>query len=145
MRRLLIPLALIATGPAGAQEFGPGPAPKVMMCRLQDQSGNGWVPDFLMLTRQTSGPHRGRIEVFDPILQRLVRHPIPAAVTADDSATRSYGWALAGVRNQSGQYAAQLDYRLTVRKADGQAWLTARAQGYENTMQGQGRCGTPDG
>ena len=96
------------------------------------------------LTRQTAGPHSGRIEAFDPILQRLVRHPVPAAVTADDSAARSYGWALSGVRNQSGQFAARLDYRLTVRKADGQAWLTARAQGYENTMQGQGRCMTPD-
>lgn len=144
MRRLLLLLALSAAGPAGAQEFGANPAPKVMMCRLQDESGNGWVPEFLMLTRQISGPHSGRIEVFDPILQRLVRHPVPAAVTADDSAARSYGWALSGVRNQSGQYAARLDYRLTVRKADGQAWLTARAQGYENTMQGHGRCMTPE-
>lgn len=144
MRRLVLPLALIVAGPAVAQEFGAPPAAKVMMCRLQDETGNGWVPEFLMLTRQTSGPHSGRIEAFDPILQRLVRHPVPAAVTADDSAARSYGWALSGVRNQSGQFAARLDYRLTVRKADGQAWLTARAQGYENTMQGQGRCMTPD-
>lgn len=144
MRRLSLVLALIAAGPAAAQEFGATPEPKVMMCRLQDDSGNGWVPDFLMLTRQTAGAHRGRIEVFDPILQQLVRHPVPAAVTADDSAARSYGWALSGVRNQSGQYAARLDYRLTVRKADGHAWLTARAQGYENTMQGQGRCMSPE-
>ncbi|MTH34906.1 hypothetical protein GL279_09875 [Paracoccus limosus] len=143
MRRLFLALALIAAGPAGAQEFGAAPPPKVMMCRLQDDSGTGWVPDFLMLTRQTAGPHSGRIEVFDPILQRLVRRPVPASVTADDAAARSYGWALSGVRNQSGQYAARLDYRLTVRKVDGHAWLTVSAQGYENTMQGQGNCMSP--
>lgn len=144
MRRLSLALCLVTALPASAQEFGAAPPPKVMMCRLQDDSGTGWVPDFLMLTRQTSGPHSGRIEVFDPILQRLVRRPVAATVTADGAEGRSYGWALSGVRNQSGQYAERLDYRLTVRKSDGQAWLTAHAAGYENTMQGQGRCMTPE-
>jgi hypothetical protein len=141
----LMPLALGAASPADAQTR-PRPAaerPVVMMCQMIDESGTGWVPDFLMFTRQVAGPRTGRIEVFDPILQRLVRRPVPASVTADDAAARSYGWALSGVRNQSGQYAARLDYRLTVRKVDGHAWLTVSAQGYENTMQGQGNCMSP--
>ena len=146
MRRLsvLVPiLSVLALGQAHAQGFGAGPPPRVMMCELLDQSNTGWVPDFLMMTRQTAGPNSGRIEVYDPILQSLVRRPVQAVITADDAQSRSYGWALGGVRNQSGQYAARLDYRLTVRKSDGDARLTVVAAGYENTMLGLGRCASP--
>lgn len=118
--------------------------PVVLMCRLTDDSGTGWVPDFIMLTRQTTGPNAGRIEVFDPILQTLTGRPIQAQITADNSRSRTYGWALAGVRNASGQRTERLDYRLTVRKSDGSARITAEAQGYDNTMTGEGACGSPD-
>ena len=136
----LVPLALAALfpAPASAQE-----SPLVMMCRIADDSGTGWVPEFLILTRQTAGPHAGRVEVFDPILQRLVGRPIEARVTADGRRERSYGWALAGVRNQSGQRTERLDYRLVVRKSDGSASLTVTALGYDNTMTGSGACGSP--
>lgn len=116
---------------------------RVMMCEMQDESGTGWVPDFLMFTRQTKGANAGRIEVFDPILQTLVHRPIPAVVTADDGKGRSYGWALANVRNQSGQRTERLDYRLTVRRSDGVAWISVTAVGFENVMQGRGRCVMP--
>lgn len=118
--------------------------PVVMMCQIVDESGTGWVPDFLMLTRQVSGPNAGRIEVFDPVLQSLVRRPIQAHITADSRASRSYGWALAGVRNATGQRTERLDYRLTVSKVDGRAQMTAVAQGYDNTMTGRGICATPE-
>ncbi len=125
--------------PLAAQE------PVVMMCEITDESGTGWVPDFIMLTRQTSGPHAGRIEVFDPILKNLLGRPIEAKVTADQRDSRSYGWALAGVKNQSGQRTERLDYRLTVSRSSGRATLTAVALGYDNTMTGTGICGTPGG
>ncbi|MDS9467144.1 hypothetical protein RGQ15_06100 [Paracoccus sp. MBLB3053] len=117
--------------------------PRVMMCELEDQSGTGWVPEFLMLTRQTSGQNNGRIEVFDPILQDLVGRPIKAVITADTAASRTYGWALGRVTNHSGQFAERLDYRLTVNKKDGAAILNVEAQGYANTMRGQGLCLSP--
>ncbi|SMO37976.1 hypothetical protein [Paracoccus laeviglucosivorans] len=148
MRRHLLAALLLIAPAAHAQTYAPAPsdgAPRVMMCELLDQSGTGWVPDFLMMTRQVSGPHAGRIEVFDPILQNLVRRPIQAVVTADGRRSITYGWALAGVRNQSGQYAERLDYRLSVRKSDGTAQMTVIAAGYENTMRGEGRCMTPEG
>ncbi|MFT4014624.1 MAG: hypothetical protein QM682_14765 [Paracoccus sp. (in: a-proteobacteria)] len=116
---------------------------EVMMCELQDQSGTGWIPEFLMVTRQTAGAHAGRIEVFDPILQTLVRRPVAAVITAEDRRSRSYGWALGNVSNESGQYTDRLDYRLTLRKSDGAAWISVTAAGYENRMQGQGRCASP--
>lgn len=149
-RPFLCLFLMMLAAPATAQQL---PAPsdaarqglRVMMCEMQDESGTGWVPDFLMLTRQTVGPNAGRIEVFDPILQNLVRRPVPAVVTADDGRGRSYGWALAKVRNQSGQYTERLDYRLTVRRSDGAAWITATAAGFENTMHGRGRCVTQSG
>lgn len=155
MRRLLPCLPLILSLAACVSDLAlqaqPQPAPqpmppgalRVMMCEIRDESGTGWVPGFLMLTRQTAGPHSGRIEVFDPILQNLVGRPVAAQVTADDGASRSYGWALSGVRNGSGQYAARLDYRLTVSKSDGAAQVTAVAEGYDNIMHGQGRCLSP--
>ena len=115
-----------------------------MMCQISDDSGTGWVPDFLMLTRQTSGPNAGRIEVFDPVLKTLVGRPIQAQITADTRESRSYGWALAGVRNAAGQRAERLDYRLTVDKADGRARVTAIAQGYDSNMTGSGVCASPD-
>ncbi len=62
----------------------------VMMCQISDDSGTGWVPDFLMLTRQTSGPNAGRIEVFDPVLKTLVGRPIQAQITADTRESRSF-------------------------------------------------------
>ena len=135
--------AFLAT-PLFAQPAPGGSRPVVMMCQMVDDSGTGWVPDFLMLTRQISGPNAGRIEVFDPVLQTLVRRPIQAQITADSRASRSYGWALAGVRNATGQRTERLDYRLTVSKVDGRAQVTAVAQGYDNTMTGSGICATPE-
>lgn len=145
--RCLVLAALLLAAPAHAQTYAPAPQgrPDVMMCELVDESGTGWVPDFLMMTRQVSGPQTGRIEVFDPILKDLVRRPIAAVVTGEDRRTRSYGWALAGVRNKSGQYAQRLDFRLTVSKSDGAAQMVVVAAGYENTMRGQGRCMTAQG
>lgn len=136
----LTALGLAAAVPAGLSAQEP---PVVMMCKITDDSGTGWVPDFLMLTRQTSGPHQGRIEVFDPILKNLLGHPIQAQITGDDRDSRSYGWALAGVTNRSGQKTRRLDFRLTVSKRDGSAGLTVRAQGYDNSMAGSGVCGSP--
>ncbi|GEK69412.1 hypothetical protein PDE01_29320 [Paracoccus denitrificans] len=150
MRSALLLPALLLAGlvmpvPAvRAQDWGQEP-PVVMMCQMVDESGTGWVPEFIMLTRQTAGPRQGRIEVFDPILQRLVGQPIEARITADDRTSRSYGWALAGVRNASGQRTDRLDYRLTVQKADGSARVTATALGYDNVMTGTGVCGSPGG
>ncbi|MFC3529654.1 hypothetical protein ACFOMH_15860 [Paracoccus mangrovi] len=141
----LTPLALGAALPADAQTR-PRPAgerPVVMMCQMIDESGTGWVPDFLMFTRQVAGPRTGRIEVFDAVLQNLVGRPIQAQIVADDRNSRSYGWALAGVRNAAGQRTARLEYRLTVQKSDGRARITATAQGYDNTMTGTGICGSP--
>ncbi|WP_028713110.1 MULTISPECIES: hypothetical protein [unclassified Paracoccus (in: a-proteobacteria)] len=136
---------LLSPAPAlRAQDLAQEP-PVVMMCQILDESGTGWVPEFIMLTRQTSGPRQGRIEVFDPILQNLLGRPIEARITADDRSSRSYGWALAGVRNASGQRTERLDYRLTVRKSDGAASVTAVAQGYDNVMTGTGVCGSPGG
>lgn len=135
-----LPFLLLAA-PAGAQQ----PPPVVMMCQIADESGTGWVPEFIMLTRQTFGPRQGRIEVFDPILQNLTRRPIEAKVVADDGKARSYGWALAGVTNQSGQRSERLDFRLTVQKRDGSARVTVTALGYDNVMTGRGACGSPPG
>ncbi len=135
--------AFLAT-PLFAQPAPGGSRPVVMMCQMVDDSGTGWVPDFLMLTRQTSGPNAGRIEVFDAVLQNFVHRPIQAQITADNGQSRSYGWALAGVRNAAGQRTERLDYRLTVDKADGRARMTAIATGYENTMSGHGICASPE-
>jgi hypothetical protein len=140
MRRVLRLSALCLFLPAPLLALEP---PRVMMCQIADESGTGWVPDFIMLTRQTSGPRQGRIEVFDPILRNLLGRPIQAQVTADDRGARSYGWALAGVRNQSGQRTERLDFRLTASKRDGAAEVTVTALGYDNVMVGHGVCGSP--
>ncbi len=139
---LIAALGLTAPAPAALAQEG---RPVVMMCQMIDESGTGWVPDFLMLTRRTAGPLQGRIEVFDAVLQTLVGRPVEALVTRDDSRRRTYGWALAGVRNAAGQRAERLDYRLTVKKSDGSARMTVVAQGYDNKMTGSGICGSPDG
>ena len=139
---LIAALGLTAPAPAASAQEG---RPVVMMCQMIDESGTGWVPDFLMLTRRTTGPLQGRIEVFDAVLQTLVGRPVEALVTRDDSRRRTYGWALAGVRNAAGQRAERLDYRLTVKKSDGSARMTVVAQGYDNKMTGSGICGSPDG
>jgi len=148
MRRLkhvlpLLALALNIAFPALSQTPPPRPPLRVMMCELIDESGTGWVPEFLMFTRPSTGANAGRIEVFDPILKDLVHRPIRAVVTADDGRSRTYGWALARVRNHSGQYADRLDFRLTVGKSDGSASMAVSAQGYQNVMQGHGHCASP--
>jgi len=146
MRRLNLALSLLAfalAAPAFGQEPPSRPPLHVMMCELVDESGTGWVPEFLMFTRQDSGPHTGRIEVFDPILKDLVRRPIEAVITADDARQRGYGWALGGVRNKSRQYAERVDFRLTVSKTDGRAEMIVTAKGYQNVMRGHGHCASP--
>lgn len=142
--RLALPLfLLLAASPAVQAQTAPH-AVRVMMCEMVDDSGTGWVPEFLMFTRQDSGPNAGRIEVYDPILHDLVGHPIKAVVTADDAGGRSYGWALARVRNRSGQLAERLDFRLRVSRKDGHAELLVTPQGYDNVLRGQGRCASTD-
>lgn len=141
---ILLPAILLAA-PAHAQTKAQASVDlRVMMCEFDDPGNSGWIAEFVMLTRQDSGPHAGRIEVFDPILQTLVGHPIAAVITADTSSSRSYGWALGRVKNQSGQFSDRLDYRLTVRKSDGAAKLDVVAAGYDNAMQGTGHCASPD-
>lgn len=135
---LAAPVHLARAQPAGAPPF------RVMMCELVDESGTGWVPDFLMFTHQDQGPNAGRIEVFDPILRDLVGRPIKAVITNQDRRSLTFGWALAKVTNLSGQRTERLDYRLTVRISDGSAEMQATAAGYENTMLGRGRCLMPD-
>ncbi|MTH76524.1 hypothetical protein [Paracoccus aestuariivivens] len=143
--RHFLPAALLLALPLTAQGQEAQQPLRVMMCEMVDESGSGWVPEFLMFTRQDAGPHQGRIEVFDPILQKLVRRPIEAVVTVDTPLSRTYGWALGGVKNHSGQYTERLDYRLKVSKATGRADLQVKAQEYENVMRGNGRCVSPDG
>lgn len=133
--------ALLATAvPLAAQPTTPQPI--VMICGLEEQGQvTGWIPEMVMITRQASG----RVEVFDPILQQLVGRPIKAFVVADSPRERSYAWALAGVRNRSGQWTDQLDFRLTVTKADASAVMVVTAQDYDNVITGRGQCGQPQG
>lgn len=116
-----------------------GTSPVVMICAFQDADGTGWVPEVVIVTRQSTG----RIEVFDPILQALVGRPIKAEVVGDSPRERRYGWALAGVRNAVGQWTERLDFELAVIKADSRAILSIRAQGYDNMITGNGICGQP--
>ena len=140
----VLALALPAA-PVSAQQ-APPVEPVVMICGLDEVpdpnhpgSYTGWVPEIVIVTRQANG----RIEVFDPILQQYVGRPIQAYVTADDRRARTYGWALAGVRNRSGQWAERLDFRLTLDKRDSSARMTVQAQDYDNTIAGRGFCGNP--
>lgn len=141
-------VALVASAmalPASAQQQAqrrPAPQaerPVVMLCQFTEATPSGWIPDVVIITRQASG----RIEVFDPILQALVGKPIAATVTSDTRREKTYGWALAGVRNASGQWAERLDYRLVVRKSDGDATIVMQAKDYDNTLIGSGVCGQP--
>lgn len=130
-------LALVASGATASAQAGD---PVVMICGFEELGPpTGWVPELVIVTRQTNG----RIEVFDPILQQYVGRPIQAYVTQDDRRTRTYGWALAGVRNKSGQWAERLDFRLTLNKRDSSAAMTVEAQDYDNRILGRGACGNP--
>ncbi len=114
------------------------PAPPVaMLCAFEDKGYSGWVPEIVMITRQDNG----RIEAFDPILQSLVGKPIKAVVVSDTRRERVYGWALAGVRNASGQWAERIDFRLSLRKSDSSAVMTVTPAGYDNVITGEGICG----
>ncbi len=127
-----------AGAPDGAGAAG-SVAPVAMLCAFEDMGYSGWVPEIVMLTRQQNG----RIEVFDPILQTLVGKPIKAVITADNRRERSYGWALAGVTNASGQWSERIDFRLTLRKSDATARMVVTPKGYDNVITGQGICGNP--
>lgn len=142
--RLLIPwlaAAALAGASMGAVAQTPPPEPVVMICGLEEDGNTGWIPEGIIITRQESG----RIEVFDPILQLYIGHPIEAKVTADTTQERTYGWALGKVRNRSGQKTERLDFRLTVTKADATVVMTVQAQGYDNLITGYGFCGQPQG
>ncbi|MFB9224917.1 hypothetical protein [Paracoccus cavernae] len=111
--------------------------PIAMLCAFEDKGYSGWVPEIVMVTRQENG----RIEAFDPILQSLVGKPIKAVVVSDTRHERVYGWALAGVRNASGQWAERIDFRLSLRKSDSSAVMTVTPSGYDNVITGEGVCG----
>lgn len=119
----------------------PAAQPIVMICGLEEDGDTGWIPEGIIVTRQESG----RIEVFDPILQQYVGHPIEAKVIADSRSERVYAWALAKVRNRSGQKTERLDFRLIVTKADATVVMTVEAQGYDNRIMGYGFCSQPRG
>lgn len=135
-------VTIASTLPASAQQHaqkGQAARPVVMLCQFTEAAPSGWIPDVVIITRQANG----RVEVFDPILQALVGKPITATVTAETRREKTYGWALAGVRNLSNQYAERLDYRLVVRKSDGDATIVMQAKDYDNTLIGSGLCGQP--
>lgn len=134
---VLSALMLILGQGASAQQ--PPARPIVMICGLEEDGTTGWIPEGLIITRQENG----RIEVFDPILQQYVGHPIEAKVTADSRTERTYGWALGKVRNRSGQKTERLDFRLTVLKADATVVMTVQAQDFDNLITGYGFCSQP--
>ena len=137
----LLVVSALSAGAAMAQgKAQPAPsraqAPVAMLCAFEDKGYSGWVPEIVMVTRQANN----RIEVFDPILQTLVGKPILAVITADSAKSRSYGWALAGVRNASGQRAERIDFRLTVSKTTARAEMVVTPKGYDNVITGEGIC-----
>lgn len=127
-----LPLGL--AGAVAAQQ--PPGRPVVMICGIEEDGDTGWIPEGIIVTRQENG----RIEVFDPILQQFVGHPIEAKITADTRTKRTYGWALGKVRNRSGQKTERLDFRLTLNKADATVVMTVEAQDYDNRIIGYGFC-----
>ncbi|MFD1882254.1 hypothetical protein [Paracoccus pacificus] len=110
--------------------------PLVYFCQLVEQGRSGWVPDFLAVSHTPNG----RIVVQDPIIQYYQNAPIEARIVVDNTVRRTYAWSLRGTRDDTGQRATSLDYRLTIQKAGGAASLSVIPRGYDNSMQGRGNC-----
>ena len=109
--------------------------PTVWECSFAKGSGQGWIAPSVIVAHDAAD---GTATVVDGVIDYFVGTPLPAKVSADNSARTTFTWKFMS-RDGVGQNAT-MQYRLTIQKADRSARMTAQALGYVGPYFASGRC-----
>ncbi|HSF64382.1 MAG TPA: hypothetical protein VLA78_08340 [Paracoccaceae bacterium] len=125
--RLWVVAGVMALVAGGAQ------ARDILECRLAGNST--WVPTIVVVERN---PGADEVTVFDPIIRHFHGAPIRARVDTDNAVRTTVVWTIRD-RGQTST-PADVQFRLTHRKAGDSARITVQALGYVGPYEGTGTC-----
>lgn len=131
MKRIpMIAGIVLAAGIAGAASA------ETYTCKIQQSGTSGWIPTDVIVSYD---PSTGAVVVNDNIIQHYVGSPIPGRLKNKNANRILFAWTVSGIKTESGQYAAGLDYSLNI-QTNGQASMSGKPQRYSNKWYGKGTC-----
>lgn len=112
---------------------GAAQARDILECRLTGNSP--WVPTIVVVERN---PGADALTVLDPIIRHFHGEPIRARVAVDNARRTTVIWTIRDRGRTSTP--ADVQFRLTHRKADDTARIAVQALGYVGPYEGTGTC-----
>jgi hypothetical protein len=117
---------------AGAKTI---PGKQVYDCKMT--SGvNDFIPDQMFIVRDIATQ---AIDVYDPVINRVVKRPIAAKVSVDTPKRLEIGWTLTHVPLQRGGDGTAI-YALTFIKSTQNYYESVIVAGHRNTESTEGHC-----
>lgn len=132
MFKTLVTIALLSAFGTAIQA-----ATTVYDCGVVPPDSQSIVPAWIKITHDTT---TGKVQVFDPVVNTEVGHPIDARIAVDNATRITFAWDLAAVTNIKRQRATEMKYRMTYMKATGKMVLSVTPVGYANVFDGRGSC-----
>lgn len=129
-RMTMIASIVLAFGIAGAASA------ETYRCKIEPKGSSGWIPTDIIVSYD---PSAGTVMVNDNIIQHFVGSPIPGRLKNKNANRILFAWTVSGIKTESGQYAAGLDYSLNV-ATSGRASISGKPQRYTNNWYGKGSC-----
>lgn len=129
---------VLAVSPAFAREKSPFPkGTQVMLCRFPVIDFHKVIPEGVFVGVFPSG----EVQVVDPVSMEFVHAPVPAVVDTDNAVRTTWKWSLGTVGAKAGgdDYAPDMDFKLTMKKADRSARIVIYPAGYRDE-QADGSC-----
>ncbi len=105
-------------------------------CSFAKGGGGGWIRPVILVDID---PKAGTAQVQDDLTKDRVNGWFPAQLKVDNKKRYTVAWRLERTKDRSRQ-TANLDYRLSIRKASGKATAFMTPGGYDNTFQTGGKC-----
>ena len=100
----------------------------------QEGRGGGWIPEIAYITVDDAA---GTIEIYDPVIDYYVGNPIPARLTGDTKARKTFVWEFEiKNRGQGGKMRYTMSYFVDGRPVK----ISAKPGSYDNTWNGEGSC-----
>ena len=82
----------------------------------------------------------GAVTVLDGVIEREIGKPIAGALRSANDVRLLVGWTIPRRTNTTGQFTHGFHYTLNIRRANGDARIAGKVQGYNNDWRGKGTC-----
>lgn len=106
-------------------------------CSFEEKRKNGgWIPEIVVLDIDAKNK---LATVYDPLIAHFIGKPIRAKIATDNAARTTFTWRVKATTDSLNQF-ANMDYRLTVQKADRSSTISGQAIGYDGPYTARGNC-----